>query len=338
MSKIKVALVGFGNAGIYLINGIYNLKANLWHKTVGGLTNKDIEVVGAFDIDSKKVGKTVKNIAGVGPDIEILPSLSFNEEVGREIAGKIKISKAESSEVEKQIKRMSPDIILNLMSSGQDRATTEIAKISSNIGCSFINATPTLLINQLNLISAFKNSKSIIAGDDLQSQIGGTWLHRVMLMAFKKWGTSIIKSYQLDVGGSLETLNTLDERIREKKKEVKGKAVAGEDLRSTVVAGTTDYIPFLEDWRVSHFYMEINGPLNEKFTIDAEYKTRDGPNALNVMLDVVRAVAYERSQGIYGTVKAINSYGFKSHSEDIDIFSSLEVFERKYVNESRSQA
>ncbi|MCL4343925.1 MAG: hypothetical protein JRN26_00220 [Nitrososphaerota archaeon] len=336
MSKIKVAIVGFGNAGIYLVNGIYSLKANLWHKSVGGLTNRDIEVAGAFDVDSKKVGKTINNIAGIGPDIEILPSLSFKEELGREIAGKIKINSAETGEVEKQIKRISPDIILNLMSSGQDRATAEIAKISSRIGCSMINATPTPLVGQQNLVSAFKNSKSIIAGDDLQSQIGGTWLHRVMLMAFKKWGTSVIKSYQLDVGGSLETLNTLDERIREKKKGVKGKAVAGEDSRSTVVAGTTDYIPFLGDSRISHFYMEINGPLNEKFTIDAEYKTRDGPNALNVIIDVVRAVAHEKSQGIYGTVEAINSYGFKSHSKASDIFSSLEAFEKKYVNESTS--
>ncbi len=338
MSKIKLVIVGFGNAGIYLVNGIYNLKVNLWHKTVGGLTNRDIEVVGAFDIDSKKVGKTVNNIAGIGPDIEILPSLSFKEEVGREIASKIKINSVEANEVERQIKKISPDIILNTISSGQDRATAEIAKISSRMGCSMINATPTLLIDQPNLISAFKDSKSIIAGDDLQSQIGGTWLHRVMLLAFKKWGTSVIKSYQLDVGGSLETLNTLDERIREKKKEVKGEAVAGEDERSTVVAGTTDYIPFLGDWRISHFYMEISGPLNEKFTIDAEYKTRDGPNALNVILDVTRAIAHERSRGIYGTVEAINSYGFKSHSKNTDIFSSLEAFERKYVNESTSQA
>ncbi len=332
MSKIKIAIVGLGNAGIYLVKGIYNSKANLWHKTVGGLTSRDIEVVGAFDIDSKKVGRTVNYIAGAGPDIEVLPSLAFKEEIGREIADKIKVNSVEANEVEKQVKKISPDVILNLMSSGQDRATAEIAKIASEIGCSMVNATPVLLISQPNLISSFIKSKSILAGDDLQSQIGGTWLHRVMLMAFKKWGTSVIKSYQLDVGGSLETLNTLDERIREKKKKVKGEAVAGEDWRSTVVAGTTDYIPFLNDSRISHFYMEIDGPLNEKFTIDAEYKTRDGPNAFNIIIDVVRAVAHEKSNGIYGTVDEINSYGFKSNRKSSDIFSSLETFESKYCH------
>jgi myo-inositol-1-phosphate synthase len=331
MSKVKIALIGLGNAGSYLSNGIYGSDINLWHERVGGLTRKDIEIVGAFDIDSKKVGKTVRAVTGVGPEIEVMPSISYKDEIGREIADRIKITSTESSEFEKQIKRLSPDIVLNLISSGQDRASLEIAKISSKNGCSVINATPTLMISESSLVSGFKKSKGIIAGDDLQSQIGGTWLHRVMLMAFRKWGTSVIRSYQLDVGGSLETLNTLDERIREKKKEVKGEAVANEDKRSTVIAGTTDYIPFLEDWRISHFYMEINGPLNEKFTIDAEYKTRDGPNALNVVLDVLRAVTYEKSEGNYGTIPEINAYGFKSHGKDNDVFSSLEAFERKYI-------
>jgi len=58
--------------------------------------------------------------------------------------------------------------------------------------------------------------------------------------------------------------------------------------------------------------------------------TRDGPNSFNVIVDVLRAVAYEKSNGTSGTVEEINSYGFKSHGKEIDIFSSLEAFERKY--------
>ncbi len=326
---VRVVIVGLGNAGIYLVRGIYS-RANLWHKLVGGLKAEDIEIAGAFDIDSDKVGKTVRSIAGAGPEVEVLPSLAYKGEIGRELVDRIRISSVETGEMEREIKRISPDIVLNLMSSGQERATAEIAKIASNAGCSLVNATPVLLVNRQDLVSSFKKSGGIIAGDDLQSQIGGTWLHRVLLMAFKKWGTSVIKSYQLDVGGSLETLNTLDERIREKKKKVKGEAVAEEDSRSTVVAGTTDYIPFLNDSRISHFYMEIDGPLGEKFTIDAEYRTRDGPNSFNVIIDVLRAVAYEKSNGVYGTVNEINSYGFKSHGKGSDVFSSLETFESRY--------
>jgi len=257
---VRVAVVGIGNAGIYLVRGIHS-GAKLWHEVVGGLRAGDIEIAGAFDIDANKVGKTVRSVAGAGPEVEVLPSIAFKDEIGRELASRISIRSAEMEEMEREIRRISPDIVLNLISSGQERATLEMAKMASRAGISFVNATPALLVNRDDLVSSFKKSGAVIAGDDLQSQIGGTWLHRVLLMAFRKWGTSVIKSYQLDVGGSLETLNTLDERIREEKKRVKGEAIAMEDSRATVVAGTTDYIPFLNDSRISHFYMEIEGRL-----------------------------------------------------------------------------
>ncbi|MEE9610921.1 MAG: inositol-3-phosphate synthase, partial [Desulfatiglandales bacterium] len=64
MSKIKIAVVGIGNCASSLIQGIefYHSKEDeeqigLMHYDLGGYRPQDIEVVAAFDIDKRKVGK-----------------------------------------------------------------------------------------------------------------------------------------------------------------------------------------------------------------------------------------------------------------------------------------
>ena len=64
MKKIKIGIIGIGNCASSLIQGIefYKKKGTrdsigLMHWDLGGYKPFDIEVVCAFDIDSRKVGK-----------------------------------------------------------------------------------------------------------------------------------------------------------------------------------------------------------------------------------------------------------------------------------------
>ena len=65
MPKTKIALIGVGNCASALIQGLqyygkFEKKeefVGLRNPTLGGLTPKDIQVVAAFDIDDRKVGK-----------------------------------------------------------------------------------------------------------------------------------------------------------------------------------------------------------------------------------------------------------------------------------------
>ena len=66
MSEIKIAIVGIGNCACSLIQGIEYYKnknaencIGLMHWDIGGYKPGDIEVVAAFDIDHRKVGKDV---------------------------------------------------------------------------------------------------------------------------------------------------------------------------------------------------------------------------------------------------------------------------------------
>ncbi len=66
MGKIRIAIAGIGNCASSLIQGIeyYRKKSpkdriGLMHWDLGGYRPSDIEVVCAFDIDRRKVGKDV---------------------------------------------------------------------------------------------------------------------------------------------------------------------------------------------------------------------------------------------------------------------------------------
>ena len=66
MGKVRIAIAGIGNCASSLIQGIeyYRKKSpkdriGLMHWDLGGYRPSDIEVVCAFDIDRRKVGKDV---------------------------------------------------------------------------------------------------------------------------------------------------------------------------------------------------------------------------------------------------------------------------------------
>ena len=66
MSRIKIAIIGVGNCASSLIQGIHYYRdkneqdaVGLMNWEIGGYEPGDIEVVAAFDIDQRKVGKDV---------------------------------------------------------------------------------------------------------------------------------------------------------------------------------------------------------------------------------------------------------------------------------------
>ena len=75
MDKIKIAIVGVGNCASSLIQGIYYYRnkgagdsIGLMHWDIGGYEPGDIEVVAAFDIDRRKVGRDVSEAIFAPPN------------------------------------------------------------------------------------------------------------------------------------------------------------------------------------------------------------------------------------------------------------------------------
>ena len=75
MGKIKIAIVGVGNCASSLLQGAqyYRQKTEqdaigLMHWDIGGYKPYDIEVVAAFDIDRRKVGKDISDAIFAPPN------------------------------------------------------------------------------------------------------------------------------------------------------------------------------------------------------------------------------------------------------------------------------
>ena len=74
--KVRVAIVGVGNCASSFVQGLYYYKnaketdsvPGLMHVELGGYHIRDVEVVAAFDVDAKKVGKDVSEAIFTEPN------------------------------------------------------------------------------------------------------------------------------------------------------------------------------------------------------------------------------------------------------------------------------
>ena len=140
------------------------------------------------------------------------------------------------------------------------------------------------------------------------------------------------KSYQLDVGGGSETLNTIDEEIKLAKREVKTTSVASEvPYKFETIAGTTDYVDYMGNDRTRYFWFEGGGFMNSGVSVDVYLRSSDGANGCNVLLDVARAAYRWMKTWKLGTINEICAYGFKSPPKPMPFEEAYTKFAALYV-------
>ena len=199
-------------------------------------------------------------------------------------------------------------------------------------GSSFINTTPTIIAQKKDMQAKFKKRKIVVAGDDLMSQFGGTAFHKGILDFINSRGIKVDKSYQLDVGGGNETLNTIAEEVKIEKRDIKTSAIAAElPYKFSTVAGTTDYVDYMGNNRTSYFWISAKGVFDSPIGVDVYLRTNVGANSVNVLLDVVRAVASSLKRKEFGSVPEINGYGFKKLSKQVLLHNAHADFNTKFV-------
>ena len=118
-----------------------------------------------------------------------------------------------------------------------------------------------------------------LVGDDLVDQVGSTALHKTLLKLLSDNGVQIDETYQLDVGGGTESVDTMD-RTRDAKRTIKTESVASSiPYKAEIVAGSTDYVDFLQNKRDSYFFISGVYFCNAPMKIDLKFQTVDAPNA-----------------------------------------------------------
>jgi myo-inositol-1-phosphate synthase len=328
MAKIKVALIGVGNCASSFIQGIqYYSNPNasqlgLRNPTLAGYAPQDIEVVAAFDIDARKVGLDLSEAIFAKPNnapkVCDAPKSGVKvakgpllDGVGESTKALIEVSKAADSNVAQVLISSGAEIVINLLPSGASNAARFYAMQAIAAGCAFVNATPTYIASEPSLAQQFEDAELPLVGDDLVDQIGSTALHKTLLKLLSDSGVHINETYQLDVGGGTESVDTMD-RTRDAKRTIKTESVASAlPYKTEIVAGSTDYVDFLQNKRDSYFWISGAYFCNSPLKIDLKFQTVDAPNAGSVLFDVVRAVKLAKTKKQAGAVEAVCAYGFK---------------------------
>jgi myo-inositol-1-phosphate synthase len=311
----------------------------LRNPSLGGLTPSDIQVVAAFDVDERKVGKDLAQalfappnnapkVADVPPTGVTVQKGPLLDGVGDSAKTVVVISKAQDPDVAAVLKQAEAEIVVNLLPSGAAKASEFYAAQALAAGCGFINTTPNFIASNPTWAKRFEDAGLPLVGDDLVDQVGSTALHKTLLQLLSKNGVKIDETYQLDVGGGTESLDTMD-RTRDAKRAIKTEAVASAlPYKTEVVAGSTDYVDFLQNKRDSYFWISGTYFCDAPMRIDLKFSTVDAPNAGSVLFDVVRAVKLALNKKQKGAVEAVCAYGFKHPPKILALEAAEDAFKQ----------
>ena len=346
MPKIKVALAGVGNCASALVQGLkyYSQCENaeesigLRNLILGGFHPRDIQIVAAFDIDSRKVGKDLSQAIFAKPnnapkivDVPlsnvIVQKGPVLDGVGEYTKNVVQISAEPEVDVAETLKENGAEILLNMLPSGAAKASQWYAEQALKANCAFVNATPTFIASDAHWTKRFEEAELPLVGDDLMDQVGATTLHKALLKLLSMHGVRITETYQLDVGGGTESLDTL-ERTRDLKRTVKTRSVEGAlPYKAEVVAGSMDYVDFLQNRRDSYFWIRGLYFCKTPMQIDLKLSTVDAPNAGSVILDVIRAVKIALDNKMKGAILPICAYAFKHPPQMVSLETAEKMFE-----------
>ncbi|WP_409200570.1 inositol-3-phosphate synthase [Methanobrevibacter sp. DSM 116169] len=339
MSKIKIAIVGMGNCASSLIQGIHYYQdkdekdaIGLMHWKIGDYTPSDIEIVAAFDVDKRKVGKTVDEAIFAKPNCTTvfqkdIPTSDVKVQMGPVLDGvdeqmdkyddeyTFVVAENDPVDVVEALKESGAEILLNYLPVGSEVAARFYAQAALDAGIAFINCMPVFIVSDSDWDRKFKDKGIPIVGDDIKAQIGATVTHRTLAHLFEERGVKLDHTYQINTGGNTDFLNMLNRDRLDSKKESKTEAVQSifkqrMDDRDIHI-GPSDYVPWQEDNKLCFLRMEGRTFGDVPMNIELRLSVEDSPNSAGCVIDAIRCCKIALERGIAGQLTSISSYVMK---------------------------
>lgn len=339
MKSIKVAIAGVGNCSSSLVQGIHYYRdrsprdaIGLMHWEVGGYTPSDIEVVAAFDIDQRKVGKDVNEAIFERPNCTAvfcgsLPRSGVNVSMGKvydgisdhmsdhesEYAFRLSdVPEPSMDEVVGILQNSRADMLLNYLPVGSEKATQFYAECALRAGVGFVNNIPVLIASNESWAGKFAEANLPIVGDDIKAQLGATITHRTLTDLFRRRGVKLERTYQLNTGGNTDFLNMLNRSRLMTKKKSKTEAVqsvAASRLEDrNIHVGPSDYVPWQNDNKVCFIRMEGKLFGDVPMNLELRLSVEDSPNSAGVAIDAIRCCKMALDRGVGGVLISPSAY------------------------------
>ena len=360
MERAKIGVVGLGNCASSLIQGInyYGDQSGedaigIMHWDIGGYRPYDIEVVAAFDIDHRKVGKDVAEAIFQEPNCTTvfykdIPNTGVTVQMGRILDGfsehmqhydhahtfvPANEPEPDQDEVVRILQESGTEILVNYLPVGSEEAARFYAKCALEAGVGFVNNIPVFIASDLSWAKRFKESNLPIIGDDIKSQLGATIVHRILTDLFQKRGVRLERTYQLNTGGNTDFLNMLNRSRLLSKKKSKTEAVQSvTEARlddENIHIGPSDYVAWQKDNKVCFIRMEGKLFGDVPMNVELRLSVEDSPNSAGVAIDAIRCckLALDRGEGgvLYGPSAYFMKHPPRQYSDD-EAYRMTEAF------------
>lgn len=344
---IKIAVAGVGNCFSSLYQGLEYYKdadqeniPGIMFADIGGYYPNSIEVVAAFDVDPRKVGKPVgeaifakPNCARIfspkvpkGPIVQMAPALDgvsdYMLEQPEDEA--FRVSKEKPVDVAKTLKESGADILLNYLPVGSQEASEFYAQAAIDAGVAFLNCIPVFIASDPKWEKKFIDAGIPLIGDDMRSAFGASVLSQVLQeLAFDR-GFVVDFHQQINIGGNTDFNNMMvQSRLASKKKSKENVIRAQNDIRgipvpkNSLFAGPSTYLPYLEDNKVAYFNLRLRGFGDAPVNLDAKLSVQDSENSSGVVIDAIRYLKVAKELGVVGALRGPSAWTQKTPPEQM---------------------
>jgi myo-inositol-1-phosphate synthase len=342
VEAIRTAIVGLGNCASSLVQGISYYRdakpgeaVGLMHWEIGGYRPHDLEVVAAFDVDLRKVGKDVAEAIFERPNCtkvfcDRIPKTGVRVRMGRVLDGvsehmaqypeerRFVVSdqaEAERADVLGALRDTGAEVLVNYLPVGSEAATRFYAECALEAGVALVNCIPVFVASDPAFAARFEERGIPIIGDDIKAQLGATIAHRTLTDLFRRRGVALERTYQLNTGGNTDFLNMLNQsRLISKKisKTEAVQAVAAERIADeNIHVGPSDYVAWQNDNKVCFLRMEGKLFGDVPMHLEMRLSVEDSPNSAGVSIDAIRCAKLALDRGLAGPLWAPAAYFMK---------------------------
>jgi myo-inositol-1-phosphate synthase len=303
------------------------------HPSVGGYGVADIEIVAAFDIDRRKVGRPLEEAIFAEPNCtrvfqSTLPVSGVMVEMGPVLDGvpphmadypeaqAFRVAAREPVDVVRSLRDARADVLLCYVPVGAEDAACHYAGACLDAGVALVNCVPVFLASDPTWAERFRRAGLPLVGDDIKSQVGATIVHRDLTRLFGDRGVRLERTYQLNTGGNADFLNMLAADRLPAKKASKTNSVQSQlDVPldpMNIHIGPADYVPWQKDNKVAFIRMEGRGFGDVPLELELRLSVEDSTNSAGVVIDAVRCAKVGCDRGLGGPLEAVCAYYMKS--------------------------
>jgi myo-inositol-1-phosphate synthase len=340
MEVIRVAIAGVGNCASALIQGLAYYRtddgrrqAGLMHPEIGRWGCTDVEVVAAFDIDRRKVGRPLEEAVFAEPNCALvfqrdLPASGTLVDMGPILDGiaphmanypdaqAFRPADLEPVDVAEVLRARRAEVLVCYLPVGSEAAVRHYARACLEAGVAMVNCVPVFIASDRDWAEKFRRAGIPIVGDDIKSQVGATIVHRGLARLFADRGYTLDRTYQLNTGGNTDFLNMLASERLQSKKVSKTESVQSQlDQRLAdcdIHIGPSDYVPWQHDNKVCFIRMEGRGFGGAPIELELRLSVQDSPNSAGVVIDAIRCVKVALERGLAGPLDPVCAYYMKT--------------------------